>query len=125
MPIRLDETQTASLRAAVDRIVPADDRFPGGVEAGALDYLLRNFEDGGNLADRLPDYRAGLDALDRIARGAHGESFPDLSDALQDQTLMRLEQEQPRFFRALVEHVQEGYYTSPVSWEMLGWKVTG
>lgn len=41
--MRLTEGQQHTLRAAVDRIIPADD-YPGAWQCGVGDYLARQFE---------------------------------------------------------------------------------
>ena len=56
----LTEQQLATLRALVDRIIPADD-FPSGWQAGVGDYLAGQFKR--DLRGQLDRYRAGLDAL--------------------------------------------------------------
>ena len=43
LPTLFSERQAATLRALVDRLIPADD-FPGGWEAGVGDYLEGQFE---------------------------------------------------------------------------------
>ena len=121
----LDETQTATLRAAIDRIIPPDDVSPGGVDAGAFDYLMGQLSANGDLAKWLPEYQTAMDALDALARRDFGASFVELDAGRQDQALMRLESDSPRFFRAFAEHAQEGFYISPDAWKMIGWKVTG
>ena len=65
----LTETQWATLRALIDRLIPADD-FPSGWEAGVGDYLDRQFA--GDLSDVVDLYRSGLDALDVEARTTAG-----------------------------------------------------
>jgi hypothetical protein len=116
----LDQQQAATLRAAIDRVVPLD-QDPGGVEAGAYDNLVGQLSFG--LAPLADDYRAFLDGLAREAGG----SFADLSTEAQDALLRRFEasDEYGPFFRRFVEQVQDGFYTSPVAWKMIGWEVKG
>jgi hypothetical protein len=121
----LTETQTATLRAAVDRIIPPDD-FPGGAEAGAFDYLIAQFSR--DLAPLRENYAAFLDTLDAAARERHNDTaFAALPPEAQDSLLRSFEShgEHMSFFRRFVEHAQEGFYTSPYAWEMIGWKVKG
>ena len=135
----LTETQRATLRALIDRIIPADD-FPGGWEAGVGDYLERQFA--GDLSDLLDVYRAGLDALEVEARATSGISFAALAPDAQDELLRRVELgevvtdwpvDAAAFFRAATEHAAEGFYGDPgnggnrgeVSWRMIGFEVTG
>jgi hypothetical protein len=120
----LTETQQRTLRAAVDRIVPADDGLPGALDAGAFDYLLGQFER--DLTAVVPLYKEGLDALDIAAQAAHnGTPFADLGAAERDALLTVLDDAHSPFFRLLCEHSQESYYISPLAWEVVGWKVTG
>jgi hypothetical protein len=116
----LTEQQAATLRAAIDRVVPPDED-PGGVEAGAYDYLVGQLSR--DLAPLTEDYRTFLDALAKEAGG----SFADLSAAAQDDLLRRFEAsaEYGPFFRRFVEHTQEGFYISPVAWKIVGWEVKG
>jgi hypothetical protein len=135
----LTETQRATLRALVDRIIPGDD-FPGGWDAGVGDYLERQFA--GDLSDVLDLYRSGLDALEVEARATAGISFSELAPAAQDELLRRVELgematdwpvDPAAFFRAAAEHAAEGFYGDPgnggnrdeVSWRMIGFEVTG
>ena len=135
----LTEPQRATLRALIDRLIPADD-FPGGWDAGVGDYLDRQFA--GDLSDALDLYRSGLDALDVEARATAGVNFTELAPDAQDELLRRVEVgevvtdwpvDPPEFFRTAAEHAAEGFYGDPgnggnrdgVSWRMIGFEVTG
>ena len=147
--------QLLVLRAAIQRIVPPDgsavsapdDEFPGGWEAGAGDYLLRQLAPEGDLHALAGLYAAGLDALDAEARALSpgGKGFADLDAPAQDALLARVEAgnvltgawppdlEPALFFRRFAEHVAEGFYSDPgnggnkngVSWKMIGFEVRG
>jgi hypothetical protein len=133
----LTELQHTTLRALVDRIIPADD-FPSGWQAGVGDYLARQFER--DLRPQLDRYRAGLDALDAEAQASAGLRFAELDAIDQDKLLRRVEAgavtvawpiDPVAFFHAAVEHAMEGYYSDPgnggnrdgVSWRMIGFEV--
>jgi hypothetical protein len=133
----LTELHHATLRALVDRIIPADD-FPSGWQAGVGDYLARQFER--DLRPQLDRYRAGLDALDAEAQAGAGLRFAELDAADQDALLRRVEAgavtvawpiDPVAFFHAAVQHAMEGYYSDPgnsgnrdgVSWRMIGFEV--
>lgn len=135
----LTELQQATLRALVDRIIPADD-FPSGWQAGVGDYLAGQFER--DLRPQLDRYRAGLDALDAEAQATTGARFAELDAAEQDALLRRVEAgavatawpiDSAAFFQAAVEHTMEGFYSDPanggnrdgVSWRMIGFEVRG
>ena len=133
----LDAPQIETLRAAVDRILPADDA-PSGWEAGLGDFFA-------HLLTRESRFlfptRAGLDALDAEAREAGGPSFAALTPAAQDALLSRVEAgdvradwpfDAPDFFRRLVSQAMEGFYADPgnggnkggAAWKMVGYRVT-
>jgi hypothetical protein len=133
------ERQAATLRALVDRLIPADD-FPGGWEAGVGDYLARQLS--GDLQPLLDQYRAGLDALDAEALATAGGRFAALDARAQDMLLGQVEAgavvtswpvEPAAFFRHAAEHAAEGFYGNPgnggnrgaVSWRMIGFEVRG
>ncbi len=135
----ISKEQTNILRAAVNRIIPPDD-FPAGWEAGVGDYLFGQFQR--DLKDVLPIYRAGLDALDAEARAHQGVRFALADTSTQDTLLTHIEQGQvltpwrvdpAAFFRMLVEHSMEGYYSdaansgnhNTISWQMIGFEVRG
>ena len=118
--------QTETLRAAMDRIVPADD-YPSAWAAGVGDFLAA-------LMIReprfLPVYQKGLNALNAAAP----MSFAALDMARQDALLAQFEADESHahFFRLLVQQTMEGFYADPgnggnkngVSWEMIGFQVT-
>lgn len=127
-------TQERTLRAALDRLIPADD-FPGAWEAGCGDYIGGQLR--GQLAYLLPVYQAGLDGLEAEAAIRHGRSFADLDPEQQDALLAEIEAgtvsgewatPAGAFISMLVHHAAEGYYADPcqggnrdrVSWRMVG-----
>ncbi len=135
----LTELQLATLRALVDRIIPADD-FPSGWQAGVGDYLIRQFEH--DLRPQLERYRAGLNGLDAEAQASAGARFAQLDAEDQDALLRKIETgtvttawptDPAAFFQAAVEHAMEGFYSDPgnggnhdrVSWRMIGFEVRG
>lgn len=135
----LTEAQRATLRALVDRLIPADD-YPSGWDAGVGDYLERQFA--GDLGHLVGMYRAGLEALDAETLAVAGVHFAKLAPDAQDDVLRRVEAgdvatdwpvDPAEFFRAAAEHAAEGYYGDPgnggnrdgVSWRMIGFEVTG
>jgi Gluconate 2-dehydrogenase subunit 3 len=131
------EQQLATLRALIDRIIPADD-FPSGWQAGVGDYLAGQFKR--DLRPQLDRYRVGLDALDAEAQAGSGLRFAELDATDQDALLRRVEAgtvatawpiDPAAFFQAAVEHAMEGFYSDPgnggnrdgVAWRMIGFEV--
>jgi len=138
----LTAKQHAALRAALDRIIPPGDGYPGAADAGVDRYLLGQFDR--DLPNALPMYRSCLDALDAEARAAHETDFAGLPAGEQDKLLARVEKgdvaaedawdNDPKlFFLKLVQHATEGYYGDPgnggnlngASWKMIGFEVRG
>jgi hypothetical protein len=131
------EYQHGTLRALVNRIIPADD-YPNGWDGGVGTYLERQFAH--DLQPLIATYRGGLDALDAEARAVGGVGFADLAPAAQDTLLEAVEHgavttpwpiDPERFFRTVVTHAAEGYYSDPgnggnhggVAWQMVGFEV--
>ncbi len=134
-----DELQRRNLYALLDTIIPPDD-FPGAVEAGVSDYLLRQLS--GDLANLLASYQFWLTDLEAEARGRHGESFAGLSPVDRASLLESIENgdvaadwsiEPAPFFRQIAEHCAEGYYSDPgnggnrdgIAWKMIGFEARG
>jgi Gluconate 2-dehydrogenase subunit 3 len=123
-----------TLQALADRIIPADD-FPSAWQAGVGDYLAGQFER--DLRDKVELYCDGLDGLESEALQSAGDGFSALSPENQDILLHHIETGEVKtpwrtdpanFFRTVVAHVMEGYYSDPknggnrngVAWQMIG-----
>jgi gluconate 2-dehydrogenase gamma chain len=149
----------AFVNAAVDRLIPADGNGPGGVEAGVPVFLDKQMQlpyghgaywymQGPFHPDAAPTlgyqmrlaprelYRAGIAAIDRTARLAHGRAFADLDATRRDALLAladqgRLAQDTAlaaAFFALLLRNTREGYFADPMyggnramgAWKMIG-----
>ena len=132
----LTHVQLRTLKAAIDRMVPADD-FPSASDAGCVDFLLRLID----LENLGETYSAGLDGLESDAI-KKGKSFADLTFEEQDSLLAKCQtvkkratwQTSPKLFvDLLARQTIEGYYSDPgnggnrgaVSWKMIGFEVRG
>ena len=130
----LSPTQLSTLAALADTLIPADE-FPSAWEGGFGDYLSGLLRE--PLAQALPSYRAGLDAMDAEARAWGAASFDLLPTTEREALLSRVERgevltlwevDAADFFRELCSRVAEGYYGDPgnhgnrggASWRMLG-----
>ena len=135
----LDNSQLRCLEALLDTIIPPDD-YPGAVEAGVGDYLLRQLA--GDLAELLPSYQQWLRNLEAESRAVWGKPFAELNVEERTSLLNSVERgevttewsvEPTPFFRQVVEHCAEGYYSDPtnggnrdgVGWRMIGYEVRG
>ena len=130
MPIPED-----TLRAAIDRIIPADD-FPGAWDAGAGEYILRLLTGELQLSQIV---ESGLKGLESEALHCFARSFISLSPGEQDEVLTRIStgdvrttwNTSPRqFFDTLLNLTNEGYYSDPgsggnrneIGWRMIGYE---
>ncbi len=135
----LSSSEIEVLRAAVNRIIPADD-YPAGWEAGVGDYLMQQFT--ADLQQHISTYQHGLAYLEAEAKAVYQASFINLSPLQLDALLTRIEQNQvtthwqtdpAEFFTLLVNHSMEGFYSDPqnggnhnsVAWDMIGFEVRG
>lgn len=113
----MDTILLTTLRSVVDRLIPPDAFAPGGVEAGAFDFLVAMLS--GDLTPEMNHCRAFLIEL--------GPDFAGLPEEAQDAELRRLAESEAHgaFFRRLCEYAQEGFYTSPSGMRMIGWEIKG
>ena len=110
-----DASQTATLRAFADRLVPTDELGPGALPAGAVEYVGQALA--GDYAHLLPAYVAGLTSLDATARDRHGAAFADIAPADQDALLSELElgASAAAFFELVRRHAIEGMFADPAT----------
>lgn len=135
----LSPAQWQTLQALIDCIIPADD-FPSGWQAGVGDYLAGQFAR--DLVALVPSYQQGLDALEAEALAQYGAGFGALAPTTQSNLLIAIDAGAVRaawpidpvaFFRMVVEHTHEGYYSDPsnggnrngIGWDMVGYAVKG
>lgn len=110
-----------TVRALADCLIPPDD-YPGGADAGVPIFLDRQLSRHYRKFQEL--YRAGLSALDRVAKQSAGKRFHELAPDGQCEILRALEAGKPpagwsggpdcrRFFNTLLAHAHQGYYGDP------------
>lgn len=128
-----DEVQL-TLRAFVDRIIPADELGPGAVEAGAVNYINRSLAEWNSAErDRL---ESGLMALDACSRARFSEAFASLQPDRKDSLLMAMEAGQAEdipdasaLFNRLHRLTLEGTFSDPyyggnrnyIGWDLIGY----
>jgi gluconate 2-dehydrogenase gamma chain len=140
----LNSVEVETLTAMVDRLIPADEVGPGGVESGVLVFIDRELGGqfgsaarwymSGPWAEGTPSqgwqlaltprqiYRTALLALDRMCVGETGKRFAELSVGEQDGILHQLEDgkidldgiSSADFFQLLWQNVVEGYLGDPL-----------
>src|SRR5665213_557004 len=85
----LSTRQARTVAAMAARIFPSDDLGIGAPEAGVIFYIDRSLS--GPLAELLPRYEEGLDALDAYGTAHHGLPFAELAPTVQDEILRTME----------------------------------
>jgi hypothetical protein len=99
-----------TLRAAIDRIIPAQGRMPAASAVGAVEYLEALSARDQETQQRLSKALAAL-----------GPSFAESSETEQVTALERLEQTDATAFSTLRDTVYEAYYTNPKIWALIGY----
>jgi gluconate 2-dehydrogenase gamma chain len=120
-----------ALAAAMERILPEDERGAGAIGAGApefVDWLT----DQSSFAQVRGEMRAGLKMLDAITRVHCGSTFAECAPAEQDTILHQVQQvphpSARRFFSALVRVTVAGFLCPPEyggNRQRAGWKFVG
>ncbi len=107
----LDPARRSLLRAVLNEIVPPRADLAGAGDLG-VDVAIER-----TLAASPHLQRLFLEGLSELAV----VRFLDLPPARRVETLRRIEQEQPYFFSALMEHTYRGYYVLPVVHAAIGY----
>lgn len=124
----LSNTELATLRAAVDLLIPPD-VSPGAVDAGVDEYIANALT--GRYAALAPTYQAGLAAFEQAA-GSGG--FAALTTDAQEKILTNaeagsLDSLPDGFFALLLAHTREGMFSDPIyggnknfaGWDLIGY----
>jgi gluconate 2-dehydrogenase gamma chain len=140
----LTSPEATTVAAIVNRLIPADDTGPGGVEAGVVTFIDRQLAGRfgaaaewymqGPWATGTPSqgwqlaitpaqlYRKALLALERWCQGTKGKAFSDLAATDQDDVLRQLQAgkvdlegiSSAAFFEMIRENAVEGYLGDPL-----------
>jgi gluconate 2-dehydrogenase gamma chain len=125
-----------TIAAIVDTLVPEDEHGPGGIAAGAHQYIVGALADA--YASLRPVYATGLAALDAWTVERHGAPFADLPAGPRADALRAVEAgEAPgfepdaaTFFAMVHHHMLEGMFGDPrhggnrdfIGWRLIGFK---
>ena len=112
------QAQRDLLTAACNRIIPAQDQFPGAGDLGAAQFVEQVAA--GNIVLRR-SFGEGLAQLEIAGSRRGSDGFASLSPQAQDETLREIEAENSGFFRELVRQCYNFYYTNPVVFDLIGY----
>jgi hypothetical protein len=124
-----------TLRAAIDRIIPADE-FPSATQSDVDQFIVALLA--GDRKNDATFFESGLSSLDAEAKALGDKSFGGSSTEIQDQILKLVERGQTgikwpispnQFFDLLLNLTAEGYFSDPgnggnkdaASWAMVGY----
>ena len=111
------ESQENLLNDVINRIVPAEQEFPGAGDLGVTSYIDNVVAESGEMKNL---FLAGLAQIEITAATNLGKEFGSLSLDEKDRVLAQVEQERSDFFNALVQHTYNGYYTNPTILPLIG-----
>jgi hypothetical protein len=110
MPTVLSEEQRRLLVAVLDRIVPPNGALAGAGGLGVDAAIDRTLAETPRLRRLFLD---GLAEIVVVAERKTGRDFLALDIEAQERILRAVEEAEPAFFAALVEHTYRGYYVRP------------
>ncbi len=111
------DEQRALLKAALNRIIPAEGQLPAAGDLGAADVIEKSV---GSSASRRRLFLDGLARLDLTAWKVCDRSFLDLPPERQDQVLRIVEQTDSSFFDKLVVSTYRAYYVHSTVVQLVG-----
>ena len=116
----LSVAQRATLRAAMDEIVPAVDDMPAASAAGGGEYVARVAREDKAIRQAIGQSLAGIEALSKKLKA---KPFTALSRPQRVETLQAYEQQSPKEFVTLRDFTYEAYYTDPRVWKLIGYEL--
>jgi len=128
-PTFFDTHQYATITELASLIIPTDET-PGAREAKVNEYIDMIVSEGSDSLKKL--YRDGLKWLDKTSRSRHGKLFIQLSNQQQVELLTEISHQmrnasanlplQAKFFKQVKEATVDGFYTSKIGLDELGYK---
>ena len=112
------QEQRDLISAAYNRIIPAQDKFPGAGDLGGARFVEQVAAK--NIALRR-SFGDGLARLEIAASHRGGDGFVGLSPEAQVETLKEVEAAHSDFFREFVRQCYNFYYTNPEVFDLIGY----
>jgi hypothetical protein len=116
----LSGAQRATLRAAMDEIIPAVDDMPAASAVGGVEYIARLAREDASIRKAMVASLAGLEALSMKLKA---KPFTLLKRTQRVQTLQALEKQSAAEFVTLRDFTYEAYYTEPRVWKLIGYEL--
>ena len=112
------QEQRDLLTAAYNRIIPAQDKFPGAGDLGGAQFVEQVTAK--NITLRR-SFSEGMAHLEIAASRRGSGTFAELSPEAQVETLREVESAHPVFFREFVRQCYNFYYTNPEIFDLIGY----
>ncbi len=103
------ESQLELLRQVVDCVIPGTEQMPAASETGAAEHIDSVAGTSAELRRQLLDTLKDIE----ITAARIGGGFASLSEKERVEALKSVEASNPAFFRQLVRHTCNAYYTTP------------
>lgn len=116
----LSAAERATLRAAMDEIIPAVEDMPSASAVGGVEYVSRTAHTDAAIRKSITASLAGLEGL---AKKVKGKPFSLLTRAQRVETLQAYEKLAPNGFITLRDFTYEAYYTEPRVWKLIGYEL--
>jgi hypothetical protein len=116
----LSAAQRATLRAAMDEIIPAVEDMPAASAVGGVEYVARVAREDKAIRQAIGQSLAGIEALSKKLKA---KPFTALSRPQRVETLQAYEQQSPKEFVTLRDFTYEAYYTEPRVWKLIGYEL--
>lgn len=118
-PVGLTAAQRATLRAAMDEIIPAESDMPAASAVGGVEYVSRVARENPSLRKLIVGSLADLEAR---AKKVKGKTFALLASPQRIETLQAFEKQAPQAFVTLRDFTYEAYYTELRVWKLIGYE---
>ena len=112
------QSQRNLLTSVLNRVIPPEGQFPGAGDLGVADFVEAAI---GRDIQLRRLFLEGLALVEITVARREGKGSDELSDAARDVALHQVEEEQPKFFEALLVQTYSGYYTNPRVFQLIGY----
>ena len=123
-PVFLTSHQANLMESVLNRVIPADEKYPGAGDLGLVDYIDKALGDAVLLSQSSLGLRRlfteGMIMIEQTSMNSYSSKFVVLSIEEQTKILLSVEENLPQFFLTLKRYTYDGYYTSRQVLEIVG-----
>ena len=115
----LDSIERQILEAAMDEIIPGNDKMPSASHMGSVAYVLKIVEE---LPDFLPLFKNLAEMVEAMSKAFSNSGFSDLNKEDRISVLINFERSEPELFKVLKDFTYESYYTNETVYNLIGYE---